>query len=267
MDITIKKLEQHALISQLLKEQIQYVSSLPPSIKDSLKEYTIDSSDINNYYRGKDKRASQETIKHAKNIDIAFEYAPPINFPIQVFRGQSIKDFDTRAVTSTSSNIYTPIEFMSSGRKCCFFSISVSARSKVLPLVSISENPNEFEILLERDGFFECTDEDIIDIGYEKEVETIFLTYTPPKSITVDDGKELKKALSIIIEDKIEDDVKVVLDVMVGEIELLNEIEEVNIQKDFDSILKSSYEQVSRYKKISPLNSQFKKLAKERFKM
>jgi hypothetical protein len=72
---------------------------------------------------------------------------------------------------------------------CCILQITVSPGSKVLPLSSISNNPEEEEILLDRDGIMFCTMVNVVD-----NMKVFYITYSPKKSERVEDMKDLSNA-------------------------------------------------------------------------
>lgn len=240
------------LLESILESQNKYIKNLPENIRNSIKNYTIDSTSINEYYRGLNKSPRHQTLKDVENIDKAFEHISPIRKPIEVYRGQSIIDFDTKAVTSTSTKLEIAMSFTSTSKNCCLFKITISPGSKVLPLESFSENQGEYEILLERKGHFELLGKEEIYVESYGLIDCILLTYIPPRSFTVDNTEELKEGLKILENDKLEQDVSLLAKIIKEEME--------DFGGNFDDIFVEQYNILEKRIKLSKLTPEFKEL-------
>jgi hypothetical protein len=174
-----------------LRKQEAYVEQQLSDIeKLSINWYTGGNYDDFNDSVRKGKMLSQEQRDHKENIDTAFDSVPPLEVPIVVYKGKG------------SDRIYSDKSFMSTtllydrskrftNKECCVLQITVSAGSKVLPIRTISKEPDEEEILLNRDGILIVTGN---SIRKEDMMKIIFVTYCPKGSNPVRTDEELKKA-------------------------------------------------------------------------
>lgn len=140
-------------ISKEVAKGEKYILGLPDDIKKSIKYYTgSGSSDINRNLRteSKDKQVN------IKNMDKAILFAPPLEFPITVYRG--VRGFDKirddNGYSSCSMNKNVSLNF--GGGKC--FTIKIPIGSRVLFVKPISLVSGEDEIIIGRGGTFEQID-------------------------------------------------------------------------------------------------------------
>lgn len=172
-----------------LRKQEAYVENLSPEEKNSITWYTGGNYDeFNEAIRG-NKILSQVQSRHKENIDSAFDAVPPIDTPIIVYKGKgSERVYSDKSFMSTTLLYEHTKRF--SGKECCVLQITVSAGSKVLPIRAISKEPDEEEVLLDRDGIMIVTGNTIRSDG----MKVIFTTYCPQGSKPVREDEELKKA-------------------------------------------------------------------------
>lgn len=172
-----------------LSKQVAYVETLPDSEKASINWYTGGNYDQFNDAIRKGKLLSQLQRGHKDNIDSAFEAVPPLEGPIIVYKGKgSDKVYSDKSFMSTTLLYERTKRF--TNKDCCVLQITVSAGSKVLPIRALSKEPDEEEVLLDRDGTLIVTGNTI-----EKEgMKIIFITYCPQGSKPIHTDEELKKA-------------------------------------------------------------------------
>lgn len=172
-----------------LGSQEAYVERLSPEEKNSINWYTGGNYDEFNEALRAGKVLSQVQRQHKDNIDFAFDAVPPIDIPIVVYKGKgSERVYSDKSFMSTSFLYERTKRF--SGKECCVLQITVSAGSKVLPIRTISKEPEEEEVLLDRDGILVVTGNTIRNDG----MKVIFTTYCPYGSKPVREDEELKKA-------------------------------------------------------------------------
>jgi hypothetical protein len=168
--------EESGLSEYDYNNQKDFVDALPSVVTRSLLEYSGDTyTAINDYLEGDklDKRGSYsnrklEYIKYViQNIDLAFSLAPPLKNDIVVYRGLKLPIYtDSRrntlmlsnysgkyeGFTSTSYDMNVALKFGSSGVHKTVLKITVPAGSKVIYLGFPNINPDENEILLNRNN-------------------------------------------------------------------------------------------------------------------
>lgn len=171
-----------------LSKQQEYVHDLPENIKERFHWYTGSGKwDIFNEQMRKNIKLSLEFQEQLRDMDEAFNIVPPTEFPIVVYKGKG------------SENVYSDKAFMSttllyekakrfSGKNCCILQITVSAGSKAIPLKSVSRDPDEEELLLDRDGHLAVTGSTIND---KDNMKIIFATYSPKKTEEVHNDKQI----------------------------------------------------------------------------
>lgn len=171
-----------------LRKQEEYVRKLTNDEKNSLNWYTGGNYDKFNEAMRSGKELSKIQIDNKKNIDSSFIAVPPLESSIIVYKGKS------------SERIYSDKSFMSTtllyeqtkrftGNECCVVQITVSPGSKVLPIRSISREPDEEEVLLDRDGIMIVTGNSINRHG----MKVVFATYCPRDSKSIKGDEELKR--------------------------------------------------------------------------
>ena len=188
---------------QDFQDQIDYISNLPPSSIDILKQYTGGLYiQVNGYLRG-EASPSKVAKRAIKEIDQIFSDVPPLAKGITLYRGMTRKLIGKESYTSTTFSLEKATAFTKT--ICCFFEIYVPPGSKVLPLGSISLFPQEMEVLLDRKGKFIVTTQIKCKEGVT--TKTCFQTvYIPTKSArlslmrTVTELKKKLKPDSIFID-------------------------------------------------------------------
>jgi len=177
-----------------LEDQIDFIQSLPEDVKNSILWYTGGNYYIFNDALRKNGKVPEKYRKYFDDLNSAFRNAPPLDTSITVYKGKKSETvFSDKAFVSTSLDYKGTLDFQGSSLdnvSCCVLQITVSAGSKVLPILSLSINPHEQEILLDRDGEMYVTGSTIRN----GEMKVIFVTYTPKKSISVHEEKSLRKA-------------------------------------------------------------------------
>jgi hypothetical protein len=185
-----------------IKEQRDYVLKLPQEIKNSLIWYTGGSYAEFSTSLREGKIPKEE--KHYKNMLLAFQGVPPLHHPLTVYKGikhtQKVMDID-KAFSSTSLNFSGTEDFR--GSSCCVLQITVPPGSKIIPLFDISHVQSEAEILLDKNGRYNVSGEDIrqhIDkYKLTLDMKIFYVSYIPEVSVSVDKlSQVVKKAEPVL---------------------------------------------------------------------
>lgn len=236
-------------IYTILEKQEEYVQHLDDTIKESLTWYTQNNfKEFNKKLRRHGSVMSGKELNHRGNIDDTFENVFRLESPLTVYRGIhrddfiSEKEFSDKAFISTSLSYKIARKTFTAGM-CCILQIIVSPGSKVLPLRLISNNPEEEEILLDRDGIMFCTMVSVVD-----NMKVFYITYSPKKSERVEDMKDLSNA-----EDKGRNDLIIEqLIKLLQKQQQEDEEEDPDFRVSFDdSMIRTIYERLAERKKIS----------------
>ena len=221
------------------EDQKYFLRSLPKNLLYSLKEYTGESfADVNSKLRSKSiLKQSEKQI--ADNIDAIFDLTSPLLFPVTLYRGiRDPKEVKTNSgFISTSYDISSAKEF--TRRNCCLIIISVPPGSKILFIESVSELPDEKEVLLDRNGDFNITLVKETRMLYG--VDEIYVSYIPHSSVQVK-SEQLDEAI---------DDANIQLQTIARIVNIFPEDEYILFQ-DNEDILRSSITDL--YKKMTENN-------------
>jgi len=183
-----------------LEKQIHYVNTLPWEQQDALKEYTgsmysainksLYKKDVSNYY-----------VEYINVIDEAFKNVPPLQHSLIVYRGIKLdkkitESFKSLSYVSTSSDKNISLVFNAHKEMtCCFFEIYIPKGSHVLPLRSISEFPDEMEILLPRESCFT-----IVKKEFTPKANTMIVKYSENlNSLIPFEKKQIKKIVPMSV--------------------------------------------------------------------
>ena len=143
------------------KRQIEYMHTLNQKNIDALKYYTDDGYEpINNYLRYGGDKYSHKIHNSIELIDGIFKSVPPLTENVIVYRGiKSSFMIDASFIEKSfvSTTVDTSIASEYANQKCCFFKIYIPKGTRVIPLVSCSENASELEVLLPRNSHFKFT--------------------------------------------------------------------------------------------------------------
>jgi len=163
-----------------MDEQLLYMRHLDTDIKDALANYTGEAyMDLNKRLRN-GQTPTERQLRMIALIDEAFENVPPIQSAITVYRGIDSAAFmpDLSSYVSTSTN--EGIGYSNTNSYCCLLQILVPAGSRILPLVGISNYPEEEEVLLPRTGSFSIT------MMNNKVIPTVYsILYTPAHAVVI----------------------------------------------------------------------------------
>ena len=172
----------------IIQKQLEFVNDLEENhkeIAESITKYTRDEK----FYKTmntnllRKKRQPKEIQVDLNNIDEAFKAVPPLTEPLVVYRGKKQDEVNKTDLSfvSTSLSVKVATAFAEAG--CCVLQITVSPSSKVLPIYDLSNEPLEYEILLDRGGQFIITGSEIVrDISsarYGKDMKIIYVSYVP----------------------------------------------------------------------------------------
>jgi hypothetical protein len=173
-----------------LREQERHLQHLSAPIKDAISWYTGGNFDTFNQYLRSNRALPQNFRTKLELIDDAFAAAPPIITPVVVYKGKgSDRIYSDKAFMSTTLDYTKTKRF--SGKNCCVVQITISPGSKVLPLRDISREPDEEEVLLDRNGFLLVTGSYIND---KDRMKIIFTTYSSDESKLVKNDSQISKA-------------------------------------------------------------------------
>ena len=135
------------------------------------------------------KLLKKEYVEKLDIMSEAFDLIPPTTETIVVFKGKKSNIiYSDKAFVSTTLDYDQTKKF--SGKNCCVLCITVSPGSKVIPLVSISEKPEEDEVLLDKEGILVLTGS---SIDYN-EMKILFVTYLPKNCQVLESKEDLNKA-------------------------------------------------------------------------
>ena len=174
--------------SRAFKKQIKYVDSLDPKTKNSLQRYTHQFDWKVNQVLMTDKSiVSTESLIHPKatddfdvendleygynhvfnknitdvqrHLDIAFAHVPPLEHTQIVYRGIEYNGekythdpIYNKQYISTTTKIDNAKHFLDNAKSCCILHITLPKGTRVLPLQRVTLHPNEYEVLLPRNG-------------------------------------------------------------------------------------------------------------------
>jgi hypothetical protein len=138
-------------------DQINYLNKLDKQYINSIKEYTTSDyyEELNDLLR-KNKPLPNNLLTIFNNINKVLENIPPIKKSVTVYRSINADalnlDFVNKHFISTSM-ISDPLKYPHEryNKKCCFMQITISAGSRCLPILFISEDQEEYEVLLNYD--------------------------------------------------------------------------------------------------------------------
>lgn len=194
-----------------LHNQIQFVDSLDPKTKDGLQRYTHqfdwqvnqvlksdkpivkslehpnasdeDGFDVNKLEYGY-KHVLNKNIKDVqRHLDAAFAHVPPLKHTLVVYRGikynksvhYSHEPVYNKQYLSTTTDQDVAESFLDDFA-CCVLHITLPQGTHVLPLMRVSHYPNEFEVLLPRNGelqVYKQTGNDVYAHFYERPQTTV----------------------------------------------------------------------------------------------
>lgn len=164
-----------------LKIFYDYIDVLNSELKESLYYYTTyEYKELNQNIRSK-VLLSNENKKHYNNILSIFESGPDMKDTMTVFRGMT-KKYNIvegqHAFISTTSDIKIAKRF--SGGICCIYIITLTpGQYTILPLETISDRPEEQEILLPPGKLSIQLIVPYNDPKNEQKVDLIYCTYIP----------------------------------------------------------------------------------------
>jgi hypothetical protein len=179
------------MYEKMLEEHTEFLRNLSEKdLVESLRIYTTHEYKIINKEIREGGALSSRTEKIVNDIDSIFEMIYPIKEPLTLYRGVTIKDIKyDKTFISTTYNEKIAKDF-STRSSCCIIIFSIPVGSKVIFLESISDSPDEQEVLLDRNANFVITA--IKEAKSLGEKDTIYITYIPPKAI---ETKELEPVL------------------------------------------------------------------------
>jgi hypothetical protein len=188
-------MEQEVFIHDILKEQFDYVDSLPLDIKKSVFLYTdYMYISINKKLRKDTEEPLDEKEESIlKDINYAFANVPKTTKPFTVYRGivptkKTGGKFEMSENVSLISASYDKkiAKSFIFQKTCCLLIITIPVGSSILPIEKISERPEEKEILLNRNGYYVLTLEskgESKDESKDEDKITYHITYIPEGSV------------------------------------------------------------------------------------
>lgn len=159
----------------------QYVQLLTQEQKQSLKFYTsAEYKDLNSNIRT-GQLMSQSIRHHYNNIMDVFDGGPTVNSVFTVYRGMTKRytAFENKGIISTSLS-KTVAKTFHKGSSCCLYVITLTPGDyTILPLASVSEMPDEEEILLPPGTLSIQKITPYFDPNNEDSVDLVYCTYIP----------------------------------------------------------------------------------------
>jgi hypothetical protein len=180
-----------------IKISEQYVRGLDADAKNALELYTgkFYVAMNNNIRKGIALKIKQQKI--FDTINRVFDESPVIGEPMILYRGVDLDKpgelkIYNKGFISTSLNKQMALIFSNIKKGCCLVKILVSPGSKILSLVSLSEVPDEAELLLSAaKGEFKVT-----SVGMDVNNMTLInVTYIPKGSVKLDKVSAVDKKL------------------------------------------------------------------------
>ena len=169
------------MINSNLKIFYDYIDVLNKELKESLFYYTTyEYKNLNQSIRS-NLLLSNENRKHYNNILSIFESGPIIKDTITVFRGMTKKYSiieGQHGFISTTTDIKIAKRF--SGGICCIYVITLTpGQYTILPLETISDRPDEKEILLPPGKLSIQSIVQYNDPNNDQKIDLIYCTYIP----------------------------------------------------------------------------------------
>ena len=244
-------------IDRILRPQYEYLNSLSQKEKDAIKDYTnYFYIDVNQYLRTGNEKYNTKVVQNSLAIfKKIYDEIPPLSETIVVYRGQREEDFNTKSVTSTTTNIMIPFKEFTS-RDCCFYKITVLPGTKVIPVRHISVQPGEYEIIIDREVPFMITYASMVEqeTSYKKlTIKTIQMTIQPKKVYMANNEKQINGVVQKLEVEKIVDLVHRRVEMQGDDID----------EDDLEMLIKS----VSKYIKNAPSIEEIKTAYYNKYKM
>lgn len=185
-----------------------YVTLLRKEQKDSLKFYTgSEYKELNSKIRN-GSLLSKELRQHLDNIMDVFNGGPTLDTVLTVYRGMNKRytAFENKGIISTTLSKKTTKAFR--GTSCCLYIITLTpGEYTILPLHSVSEMPEEEEILLPPGSLSIQKVIPYTDPTNTESVDIVYCTYIPKNAEIINSNKlndlnnkefdQVKKELSL----------------------------------------------------------------------
>jgi len=169
----------------------QYVQLLKKEQKDSLRYYTShEYKELNNKIR-KGYVLSSSLKHHFDNILDCFDGGPIVDSVLTVYRGMNKRytAFENKGIISTSLSKKVAKTFHN-GSSCCLYIITLTpGEYTILPLKSVSEMPEEEEILLPPGSLSIQTIIPYINMKNTENVDIVYCTYIPENAKLIDSNQ------------------------------------------------------------------------------
>lgn len=173
-----------------IKKFEQYVALLKKEQKDSLKFYTSSEfKELNSKIRN-GSLLSKELKQHLDNIIDCFDAGPTVDTVLTVYRGMNKRytAFENKGIISTT--LYKQNTKVFRGTSCCLYIITLTpGEYTILPLNSVSEMPEEEEILLPPGSLSIQKVIPYTDPINTEKVDIIYCTYIPENAEIINSNK------------------------------------------------------------------------------
>jgi hypothetical protein len=141
--------------NRVFATQLEYLSDVDDELKEAIRLYTTSFyHDYNNSLRKGYLLTPQQRQVHDA-LAAVFDDIPPLIQAVTLYRGiRSYLDLKmmTRHHISTTLNLANALSFTTGS--CCLLTISVPAGTRVFPLMTLSDEPGEYEVLLAPEATF-----------------------------------------------------------------------------------------------------------------
>ena len=230
---------------------LNYINALNDNLKNSLIYYTGEGyDDLNRAFR-RNNMLSNKDEKHFNNIMEIFEGGPRVRKSYTLYRGMNVKfqtTFEHKGLLSTTYKKKIAIHHFAE-KDCCLYIITITpGEYSILPLESISENPEECEVILPPGKLSIQSFVSSIDEENEDNIDTIYCTYIPDNAEIIEIKENINQNIkNASVNLNIESWMERIIDLIQDEIKLLCEDEDEN---NFENCINNSIESLDFFNEI-----------------
>lgn len=173
-------------MDSIKKNHAKFLKKFNKNFIDSVNEYTNEAYKSINRSLRNNVPLSDENQEIVNNIDMMIQQVEPILSPVLLYRGVSQQSYAKSDGAFISASYDETIANRFGKRHCCTLVFNIPAGSKILFIESISDHPDEKEVLIDRFGQFNVTlVKELSTLGGR---DKIFISYIPPNSVQATSG-------------------------------------------------------------------------------